>query len=238
MHLLPPHIRSDKILIRVVPFVVFLVLTGVQGMFGEEGRYWIYFLKTVAGAWLLYDMIGMVKELEWKFSWEAWVVGIGVCVMWVGIDPYVPPFGEFMHKLGFMPPPKPPEEVELPWNPFNQFEGGAVTAWFFVVVRTLGSTIVVPPLEEIFYRSFVYRYIIKVDFLALSPRTWSKLAFFLTTGIFAFTHFQWLAAILCGFAYQGLTIWKGRYGDAIAAHAITNFLLAVWVVWKGAWQFW
>ena len=44
--------------------------------------------------------------------------------------------------------------------------------------------------------------------------------------------------ILCGFAYQGLVIWKRRLGDAITAHAITNFSLGVWVVWKGAWQFW
>jgi uncharacterized protein len=238
MHLLPPHIRSDKIYNRVLPFAAFLLLTGFQGQFGEAGRYWVYLAKTLLGAWLLYDMIGMVQEVEWNFSWEAWVVGIGVCVMWVGIDPLYPPFGEFMHKLGFMPAPTPREKPELPWNPFLQFGAGTGMAWFFVVVRTLGSAIVVPPLEEVFYRSFVYRYIIKTDFLSVSPRMWSKLAFFMTTGIFAFSHYQWLAAILCGFAYQGLVLWKGRYGDAIAAHAITNFLLAVWVVWQGAWQFW
>jgi len=31
---------------------------------------------------------------------------------------------------------------------------------------------------------------------------------------------------------------KNRLGDAMTAHAITNFLLGAWIVWRGAWHFW
>jgi len=31
---------------------------------------------------------------------------------------------------------------------------------------------------------------------------------------------------------------ENRLGDAMTAHAITNFLLGVWVVWRHAWNFW
>jgi hypothetical protein len=31
---------------------------------------------------------------------------------------------------------------------------------------------------------------------------------------------------------------KNQLGDAMTAHAITNFLLGIWVVTRGAWQFW
>src|SRR6266568_4939081 len=55
---------------------------------------------------------------------------------------------------------------------------------------------------------------------------------------FGIEHREWLAGILCGFAYQGLVCWKNRLGDAITAHAITNALLGGWVVWRGAWHFW
>ena len=58
------------------------------------------------------------------------------------------------------------------------------------------------------------------------------------TLMFALSHNEWLAAILCAFVYQGLVCWKGRLGDAVAAHGITNFLLGAYVVWKGAWHFW
>jgi hypothetical protein len=49
---------------------------------------------------------------------------------------------------------------------------------------------------------------------------------------------RWLAGILCGLAYQGLVVFKNRLGDAIVAHTLTNFLLGLWVIYKGAWSFW
>jgi CAAX prenyl protease-like protein len=64
------------------------------------------------------------------------------------------------------------------------------------------------------------------------------MAFVVTSLVFGLEHNEWLAGLFCGFAYQGLVLWKNRIGDAIAAHAITNFLLGGWVVWKGAWHFW
>ena len=62
--------------------------------------------------------------------------------------------------------------------------------------------------------------------------------FLATSAVFGFTHREWLAGILCGFVYQGLVCWKKRLGDAMSAHAITNLLLGLWIVWKGAWHFW
>jgi len=64
------------------------------------------------------------------------------------------------------------------------------------------------------------------------------LAFAITSVVFGFVHQEWLAGILCGLAYQWLVVRKGRLGDAMMAHAITNFLLGVYVIYKGAWHFW
>ena len=107
-----------------------------------------------------------------------------------------------------------------------------------MVTRILGSTLVVPPLEEVFYRSFLYRYIAKPDFLSVPLNRFLLWPFLATAAVIRFSHFQWLAGILCGMAYQWLVLRKNRLGDAMTAHAITNFLLGVWVVWRGAWQFW
>jgi CAAX prenyl protease-like protein len=111
-------------------------------------------------------------------------------------------------------------------------------AWFFIVIRIAGSSLVVPPMEEVFYRSFLYRYIVKPDFQTVSFRLFAWTPFLLSAVLFGSTHNEWLAAILCAFAYQGLVCWKQRLGDAITAHAITNFLLGLWVVWRAAWHFW
>jgi hypothetical protein len=106
------------------------------------------------------------------------------------------------------------------------------------MVRLLGSSLVVPPLEEVFYRSFLYRYLIKADFEQVSLIQFAWVPFVVTAALFGLEHYEWLAGVLCGLIYQGLVCWKGRLGDAITAHMITNFLLSLWVIWKGAWHFW
>ena len=64
-------------------------------------------------------------------------------------------------------------------------------------------------------------------------------SFVVTSAIFGLMHpDRWLAGILCGLAYQWLVIRKNRLGDAMTAHALTNLLLGLWVIWKGAWSFW
>lgn len=207
---------------RVAPFFIFAALTTSQTLFGEAGRYWIYIAKSFVGAWLLWVVWPVVPEMRWKVSWEAVVVGLLVLVMWVGIDPFYPKY------------PKEPK----PWNPNSLYGEGSALAWTLVVGRILGSSIVVPPMEEMFYRSFVYRYIINPKFDEVPLNRFHPLSFVITSVVFGMVHREWLAGILCGLAYQWLVIRKGRLGDAMTAHAITNFGLGVWIVYKGAWHFW
>ncbi len=206
---------------RVAPFAIFLALTFCQGKFSPASAYWFYLAKTLVAVWLIWEMRPLVLEMRWAMSWEAVVVGIAVFVMWVGLNPFYPQF-----KSGVF------------WDPCKQFAENSALAWLMIVTRILGSTLVVPPLEEVFYRSFLYRYLAKQNFLSVPLNQFLPLPFFATAAIFGFSHFQWLAGILCGMAYQWLVLRKNRLGDAMTAHAITNFLLGVWVAWQGAWQFW
>ena len=207
---------------RVAPFVIFLLLTFGQGQFGEASRYWFYLAKTLVGAWLVWEMRPFVAEMRWAISWEAIAIGIGVCAVWVGLDEFYPKLG----KAGSV------------WNPNSQFGDGSALAWLFIGVRIIGSSFVVPPIEEVFYRSFLYRYIAKTDFQSVPLGQFAWMPFLVTAAVFGFAHHEWLAGILCGLAYQWLVIRKRRLGDAMAAHAITNLLLGLWVVWGGAWKFW
>jgi len=223
MRLLRKKFEGSPEYARVAPFAIFVLLTALQGQFGEESRYWIYLLKTVVGAWLIWEMRPFVQEMRWRVSWEAIVVGIAVCAIWVGLDSLYPRLSKA-------------EEV---WNPLKQFGQGSLVGWFYVGVRVIGSSIVVPPLEEVFYRSFLYRYFVKLDFLAMPLGQFHALSFVITSVIFGLMHpDRWLAGILCGLAFQWLAIRKNRLGDAMTAHGVTNFLLGIWVLWKGAWSFW
>jgi uncharacterized protein len=224
-------IVQSPTLVRAVPFLLFLALTFLQDRFGEAARYWIYFGKTVAGAAMLLVLFRYIRELEWRFSCAAVVVGFGVFVMWVGLD-------EVFVRLGLPNSYPKMKTAGGPWNPNEVFGSNSFAAIFFIVARIAGSTLVVPPLEEVFYRSFIYRFLVSKDFLSVPLGKFLPVPFVVTSVLFGLAHREWLAGVLCGFAYQGLVIWKNRLGDAITAHAITNFLLGLWIVWRGAWIFW
>jgi len=215
-------IFSNPVYARVAPYVIFVALTCCQGKLGPASAYWFYFAKTLVGAWLIFEMRPHVPEMRWAVSWEAIAIGILIFALWVGLDGHYPKF----IKAGST------------GNPATVFGVNSPLAWFFNIVHILGMTLVVPPLEEAFFRSFVYRYIVSPNFLAVPLNRFLPLPFFITAAIFGLGHPEWLPGILCGMAYQWLVIHKNRLGDAMLAHAITNLLLGLYIVWRGQWQFW
>jgi CAAX prenyl protease-like protein len=228
-------LSTSPLLARVAPFVLFALLTVAQGKCGAASAYWFYLAKTLVGAWLIFETWPLVAEMRWAFSWEAIAVGVGIFLVWVGISGEWTTQNFLWMKLGLSSAPATPLAV---WNPNEQFGPGSALAWLFIVTRILGSTFIVPPLEEVFYRSFLYRYIANQNFLSVSLAKFLPLPFLATALVFGLAHNEWLAGILCGAAFQWLVIRKGRLGEAMTAHAITNFLLGVWVVWRGDWKFW
>jgi CAAX prenyl protease-like protein len=235
MNALSARLNQSPVIARAAPFVVFVLLTAFQGSFGEVGRYWLYFAKTLLGAWLLWTVRHVVTEMRWNFSGGAVIAGVGVFALWIGLDGIIPTQQQLWAKLGLATASATPSPM---WNPFQQFGDGSATGWFFVAVRVLGSSLVVPPLEEVFYRSFLYRWIARPDFQSVPLGQFAWKPMLLTAVIFGFAHNEWLAGIFCAAAYQCLVCWRRRLGDAMTAHAMTNFLLGGWVVWKNAWHFW
>ncbi|HEY5042172.1 MAG TPA: CAAX prenyl protease-related protein [Verrucomicrobiae bacterium] len=229
---LQKYFTGSPVVARVAPFIIFVLLTAAQGKFGAASAYWFYFAKTIVGAWLVWEMRPLVTEMRWAFSWEAVVVGVVVFAVWVGIN------GEWTTQNSLWVKLHPPAKPAAVWNPNEQFGSGSGLAWLFIVTRILGSTFVVPPLEEVFYRSFLYRYVASQNFLSVPLNQFLPLPFFATAFVFGFSHNEWVAGIFCGAAFQWLVLRKNRLGDAMTAHAITNFLLGIWVVWRGAWNFW
>jgi uncharacterized protein len=215
------RIKSSPVLARVIPFAVFALLTIVQGQSGDSAQYWIYALKTIVAAWLLWLFRTQIPEIKWKFSWESVVVGIAVFAAWIGLDGYYP---IFPREGGF--------------NPARTYGQDSALSAIFIGVRMLGSTLIVPMLEEVFYRSFLYRYVIHSQFWKMPLGRFDLRAFLIVGFLFGISHFEWVPGILCAFAYQALVCRKNRLGDAMSAHALTNLLLGIWVVSRGAYNFW
>ena len=226
------QIKNSPPGVRAFPFLVFVLLTAVQGKLGASSAYWVYVLKTFLGLGLFFWMRSAIKEMRWTLNGASLLTGVAIFGLWVGLDGHYPTLSQLTARWF-------PSSPQPTWNPFAQFGDGSLIAWFVVVVRILGTAYVVPPIEEALYRSLMYRSIARPDFENQPLSRFSAKAFILTSVIFGLMHpDQWLAGILCGLAYQALVLRCGHLGEAMAAHGVTNCLLGCWVVWKGAWHFW
>ena len=121
---------------------------------------------------------------------------------------------------------------------FHPVDAYGQLMWPLIAVRWLGATLLVPVMEELFWRSFVMRWIDDASFEAVPPQRVSSRAIVLATFVFVLAHTLWLAAALAGLAYAWLYRRTGKLWVAIAAHAVTNGALGVWVVATGNWEFW
>jgi len=225
-----PQWWQTAFMTRVLPFILFLILTTCQGRIGLASHFWFYAVKTLVGIALIAWMWSQVKEMRWRISWEACCVGLACFLIWVGLDGVIPRLGALLGDAA--------EEKPWQWNPLEFFTDHPALAWTFVGIRVLGSTLIVPPLEEVFYRSAVYRYWVAPNIESVPLNRFHFKAFLATSILFGVVHQEWLAGIFCGAAFQWLVLRKGHLGDAMTAHAITNALLGLYVVWTDSWQFW
>jgi len=115
-------------LARVLPFVLFVLLTSVQGSFGEASRYWLYAAKSLLAGWMLWALRHAIREMRWAFSWEAVAAGVLVFLLWVGLDSLYPSLDRLLSWIGLSDGE--PDDAS-PWNPLVQFPDSAAAAWFF-----------------------------------------------------------------------------------------------------------
>jgi hypothetical protein len=106
------------------------------------------------------------------------------------------------------------------------------------LLRLAGAALVVPLMEELFWRSFLLRWVQSQQFLDLAPVQIGLRAILISSVLFGLEHNLWLAGIVAGLAYAWLYRASGNLWPPIIAHAITNLILGVWVLSTGNWQFW
>ena len=214
---------------RIAPFgtyLLFMLLADVLLKFGwsADDLRWFYAVKIAAVAGVLWLLRSAYSELHWPYStgvrtWSiAIAAGVIVFIAWINLTAGWMVTGE---SIGF--------------DPRND---DASIDWLLVAVRLTGAVLVVPLMEEIFWRSFLMRWITHPNFLAVNPAQVGFKAFVITVILFAVAHNLWLAGLFAGIVYNLLYMRSGTLWSPIIAHAITNALLGVWVVSTGSWGFW
>ena len=121
---------------------------------------------------------------------------------------------------------------------FNPYTLSGMWFYVFVSVRLFGSSLVVPVMEEIFWRSFILRYIINPDFTSVKLGTFSWPSFVLSSVLFGLEHHLWLAGIMAGAIYNLLLYRTKNLYCCILAHGVTNLMLGIYVITERQWHFW
>lgn len=204
-----------------VPFVAFIVLTFFQGKLEfRYSEYLVYILKTLVTAWLLWRFRKFYTELSCKFHWSAIVSGLVVIWVWIECDDLYPHMGG--HHAGFDPTAIPNDAARM-----------AV-----VFFRLAGAVLVVPIMEELFFRSWMARWIINPNFTSIPVGTFSWPSLVITTGLFTLGHHEWLPAIFAGLVFHAHVLWSKRLNEAVVSHAVANLALGIYVLKTGSWKFW
>jgi CAAX prenyl protease-like protein len=213
--------------LRILPFaayMAFIVIADVLGRMGmsPDALRWLYPVKILLVAallalfWRQYDELADFR-LSLTQALVAAAVGVLVLVLWINLD--------------------------APWmivgaSPgFDPREGGRID-WPLAAIRLAGAALVVPVMEELFWRSFLMRWIVASDFKSVEPSQLGLKSFVISVVLFGIEHNLWLAGVVAGAAYSLLYMRHRRLWSPILAHAVTNGLLGIWVLRTGSWSFW
>lgn len=224
----PPGFFRRPSTARILPFaayMVFIAIADVLSRLGlsEDDLRWLYPLKIVAVVALLLAYRRMYAELfagglGIRATLASIATGIVVLVLWVNLDADWMQVGS---AAGFDP----------------TADSGQID-WLLVVLRIMGAALVVPIMEELFWRSFLMRYLEQHDFLRVAPAAVGWRAIGITVLLFGFEHNLWFAGVVAGICYSILYVRTGNLWAPILAHAVTNGLLGVWVVNTASWAYW
>ena len=221
---------SRDAIVRIAPFALFMLLLAVRGAAPDDGSWgldprWLYAAAVLvvggvlASCWREYGELAR-QTLPDAREWAAAVAaGVAVFVLWISLD------ARWM-TLG------------TPSATFRPVDAAGALDWPLIAVRWIGATLLVPVMEELFWRSFLMRWIERPVFQGVEPRRVGIRAVVLSTFVFTLAHTLWLAAAIAGLVYALLYVWSGRLWVPVIAHAVTNGVLGVWVVATGRWQFW
>jgi exosortase E/protease (VPEID-CTERM system) len=203
----------------LVPFLAILAAGMVSNALSARFE-WLYGLRFFAAAAALFCYRDSYRALDWRFGWRGLAAGGILFFFWIALDrwSHVPANGAMPFALSAAP-----AALRIGW----------------IAIRSVAAMVTVPIAEELAFRGYLLRRLTAPDFELVRWRAVTWVALAISSVLFGAMHGQrWLAGTVAGLLYGWLAIRRGRIGEAVAAHAATNTLIAVYVLAFGQWQLW
>lgn len=201
-------LAQDPYAAQILPFICFMASILLLSTFTEiPGLY--YPVRFLVMAAILAFFYKYIRDLEWSLDALSLGIGAAIGVLWL---------------VTAAPPETEPSDLMLG---LGAMSGTGFAIW--VIARVLGTSLLVPIIEELFFRGYVLR---RIDHGGMVLRI---VAFAVSSGLFAALHDRWIAAFLAGIVFGLLMLRRGRVSDAILAHMAANAVIAAWALYTQNW---
>ena len=221
---------------RVSPFIVFMTFIAVEeGLrsllrhqvitFDDTALYWLYLPKAFLVGFMLFLFRHRVPEImvrdfgDYLKTAVSVLSGVLVFYLWIKMDWTL---GSQHTPAGFDPGIFKEDPVKL----------------LMVTARVTGAVIIVPIMEELFWRSFLLRYLIDSNFTSVAIGRFSLFSFLAVSILFGLEHHYVFAGIMAGVIFNGIYYYTRSIAQCILSHATANLCLAYYVLTTGQWHFW
>jgi CAAX prenyl protease-like protein len=189
---------------------------------------WEFPFRVVVLSAILWLCSRHVITLRASYWLASTAVGVVVFAIWVAPDLLIP--GWRSHWLF---------QNSITGSVATSIDTTLLTSPMVLIFRTIRAVILVPIIEELFWRGWLMRWLIKPEFEKVPLGTYSAQAFWITVALFAAEHGSyWEVGALAGIAYNWWMVRTRSLGDCILAHAVTNAVLSAYVLMTGNWQYW
>jgi hypothetical protein len=222
---------------RILPFALYMAFLALESVLHGLGGWFpsLSSANAILSLWLYPIKIGVVLAAVVYF-WSQYeelrrplfpglvntlltiAVGLGVYLAWVRMD--------------------------WPWatqgsvTGYNPFAASASLGPLLAGIRLFGAAVVVPLMEELFWRSFLIRWLVASPFTAVPLGAFTAMSCAVTVVLFGLEHALWLAGMMAGLAYNLLLYQTRNLWSCILAHAITNLVLGLHVLITHEWVWW
>ncbi|MCZ6876480.1 MAG: CAAX prenyl protease-related protein [bacterium] len=229
--------REESALPRILPFALFIAFVALtypaqwaielmadSELTANTAMLWLYpfriivVLMTLLYYWPVYTELHDKLWVGCKELAFTTIVGVVVYWLWVRMDW--------------------PWAMQSEPEGYNPFQEGASLGLVLVGIRIFGAVVVVPLVEELFWRSFLIRFLIKSPYTSVPLGSFTPLSFGAIVVLFGLEHHLWLAGMMAGAAYNLLLYKTGRLWPCIVAHGLTNLILSLHVLTTHEWQWW
>ncbi len=228
----------------LLPLLVFMLVGSLEptppkaaappGWFSYEQYPLVYGIKiALVSAAIIFVWPGL-RGFKFRVSLLAIVVGLVGGGVWIGIC-NLELEKSFLNQIGMAKQFGFGERSAF--NPFEQFAGDETTIYAYLAMRFIGLVAVIAIAEELFLRGFLMRYLADPEWWKLPFGTVNRDALIAGTVVPMLMH---PGELIAAFVWFSMITWlmlrNKNLWDCIAAHAVTNLVLGIYVVAAGDWR--